>query len=114
MGTASLERTSESLARAEAVAIETEEMGTQVLGELGVQRETLERARDRLGDTSEEVNRSKKVLIKIRSNFLCNKLLLIIIIVLEIAILGGLCYWKFFTSWLINKIYSYLNYFIDT
>jgi hypothetical protein len=39
-----LERTTASLARSNQVAIETEQVGTEVLGELGEQRETLLRS----------------------------------------------------------------------
>ena len=92
-----MERTSDSLARSHALAVETEHVGTEVLGELGTQRETLTRARDRLQNTGEELNRSKRIIRAIKFNVLYNKILLIMIIILEIVVLGGLIYWKFFT-----------------
>lgn len=95
-GIASLERTSSSIARSTAVAVETEQVGTEVLGELGTQRETLTRTRDRLIDTDAELNRSKRIIRSMSRNVLYNKILLIIIIVLECGILGGVVYWKFF------------------
>jgi vesicle transport through interaction with t-SNAREs protein 1 len=49
-GTASLQRASESLARSQRVAIESEQIGEQVIGELGTQRESLTRTRDRVCD----------------------------------------------------------------
>ncbi|KAB7495630.1 Vesicle transport through interaction with t-SNAREs-like protein 1B [Armadillidium nasatum] len=97
IGTTTLDRTSESLARSHTIAIETEQIGTEVLGELGTQRETLERARDRLVETHEEISRSKKIIRAIGRNLFYNKILLIVIIILEMLILGGLIYWKFFT-----------------
>lgn len=97
MGTSSLQRTSESIARAEVVAVETEQIGTEVLGELSSQRETLERTRDRLADTKDEISRSRKVIRSLATNFLFNKVLLIVIICLELLIIAGLVYWKFFT-----------------
>ncbi|RXG68849.1 Vesicle transport through interaction with t-SNAREs-like protein 1B [Armadillidium vulgare] len=97
IGTATLDRTSESLARSHTIAIETEQIGTEVLGELGTQRETLERTRDRLVETHEEISRSKKIIRAIGRNLFYNKILLIVIIILEMLILGGLIYWKFFT-----------------
>ncbi|XP_045112334.1 vesicle transport through interaction with t-SNAREs homolog 1B-like isoform X2 [Portunus trituberculatus] len=57
-GTAVLERTSASIARSTAIAVETEQVGTEVLGELGTQRDTLTRTRDRLIDTEGELTRS--------------------------------------------------------
>lgn len=75
--------------------METEQVGTEVLGELGTQRETLSRTRDRLVDTDEEISRSKRIIRSISHNVLYNKILLIIIILLECAILVALVYWKF-------------------
>lgn len=76
--------------------METEQVGTEVLGELGTQRETLSRTRDRLVDTDGEISRSKRIIRSISNNVLYNKILLIIIIVLECGILGAVIYWKFF------------------
>lgn len=95
-GTAVLERTSASIARSTAIAIESEQVGTEVLGELGTQRETLTRTRDRLMETDAEVSRSRRIIRSMSRNVLYNKILLIIIIVLELAILGALIYYKFF------------------
>lgn len=95
-GTAVLERTSASIARSTAIAVETEQVGTEVLGELGTQRETLTRTRDRLVDTDGELSRTKRIIRSISHNVLYNKILLIIIILLECAILGAVIYWKFF------------------
>jgi Snare region anchored in the vesicle membrane C-terminus len=47
-GRAVLERTSDSLGRSLAVAAETERVGTEVVGELHVQRESLEHTRGRV------------------------------------------------------------------
>ncbi|KAK4292934.1 hypothetical protein Pmani_034335 [Petrolisthes manimaculis] len=95
-GTAVLERTSGSIARSTAIAAETEQVGTEVLGELGTQRETLSRTRDRLVDADGELSRSKRLIRSMSRHVVYNKILLVIIIILEIAILGGLVYWKFF------------------
>lgn len=95
-GTAVLERTSASIARSTAIAVETEQVGTEVLGELGTQRDTLTRTRDRLIDTEGELSRSKRIIRSLSCNVLYNKILLILIILLECAILGAVIYWKFF------------------
>lgn len=95
-GSAVLERTSASIARSTTIAIETEQVGTEVLGELGTQRETLTRTRDRLINTDAELSRSKRIIRSMSHHVLYNKILLIIIILLEMGILGGIIYWKFF------------------
>ncbi|XP_050713245.1 vesicle transport through interaction with t-SNAREs homolog 1B-like [Eriocheir sinensis] len=95
-GTAILERTSASIARSTVIAVETEQVGTEVLGELGTQRETITRTRDRLVDADGEISRSKRIIRSISRNVVYNKILLIVIILLECAILGALIYWKFF------------------
>ena len=94
-GTEILERTSQSLYRSTQVAIETEEVGTGVIQELGQQREALTRTRDRLTDTDTELTRSRRILQSMQRVGLTNKLVLIAIILLEIAILAGLIYYKF-------------------
>lgn len=95
-GTAVLERTSASIARSTAIAVETEQVGTGVLGELNTQRDTLTRTRDRLIDTEGELTRSKRIIRTLSHNVLYNKILLVIIILLECAILAAVIYWKFF------------------
>ena len=43
------------------MALESEEVGGEIVSDLGVQRETLERARNRLQETNAEISRSRKV-----------------------------------------------------
>uniref|UniRef100_A0A6M2DC99 Putative vesicle transport through interaction n=1 Tax=Xenopsylla cheopis TaxID=163159 RepID=A0A6M2DC99_XENCH len=95
-GVSALERTSDSLARSHQLAIETEEVGTTIITELGEQRETLLRSKSRLVRTDEELSKTQKVLKSIKTNVLMNKLILVILIVLESAILAALVYLKFF------------------
>lgn len=47
-GTQSLNRASESIARSHQIAAETDEIGTDILGELGRQRDVLTRTKDRV------------------------------------------------------------------
>ena len=47
-GTQSLNRATESIARSHQVAAETDEIGTEILGELGRQRDVLVRTKDRV------------------------------------------------------------------
>ncbi|KAK4022078.1 hypothetical protein OUZ56_007565 [Daphnia magna] len=96
-GTAVLERTSQSLHRTTQVALESEEIGTGVIQELSQQREVLVRTRDRLTVTDAELGRSRRILRSMSRVALTNKLVLICIILLEICILAGLVYYKFFS-----------------
>lgn len=97
-GRAILERTGESIARSTQIAIETETIGAEVVSELGEQRETLLRAKSRLTNVDEQLNSAKSVLRRMKRNVLYNKLILILIIVLETIILGTVSYLKFFKA----------------
>ncbi|KAJ8873951.1 hypothetical protein PR048_024791 [Dryococelus australis] len=97
-GRAILERTSESLARSQRTAIETEEIGTTVVTELGEQREILLRSKQRLSETNEGLSRSSALLRKMVCHVITNKLILIIIILLELFILAAVVFLKFFNK----------------
>ena len=95
-GTQVLERTGESIARSHQIAIETENIGNEVISELGSQRETLLRTRDRLDDANTHLDTVKTVLRKMGRNVIYTKLILIAIIVLEVLILASISYLRFF------------------
>lgn len=95
-GRAALERSAQSVARSQTVAAETEQIGREVVAELGGQRETLLRAKRRLSETDVELDSSRKVMRLITRRVLSNKLVLILIIILEVAILGITIYLRFF------------------
>ncbi|XP_022907305.1 vesicle transport through interaction with t-SNAREs homolog 1B [Onthophagus taurus] len=97
-GTAILARTGDSLARTNQVAIETENIGTEVVSELSSQRETLLRAKNRLTHADEQLDSSRNILRKMSRNVLYNKLILVLIIIVEIGILITVCYMKFFKN----------------
>ncbi|XP_076621520.1 vesicle transport through interaction with t-SNAREs 1b [Colletes latitarsis] len=97
-GDAVLQRSHESISRSQAIAIESEQIGTEVISELHVQREQLLRAKRRLSHTDEELDKTRRVLHIMRRNILMNKFVLILIILLEITILGIIIYLKFFHS----------------
>jgi len=96
-GSEALERTSQSLFRSTQIALETEEIGTGVIGELGQQREVLVRTRERLMDTDIELGKSRRILGSMYRVAISNKLILVLIIFTEAAILAGLIYYKFFS-----------------
>lgn len=85
-----LERTSQSLNRSERVAKETEDMGTNILDELERQRESLLRTRNHLDDNSATLRGSRRIIRTLNFQFITNKLILIIIIILQIFILVGI------------------------
>ncbi len=94
-GRAALLRTSESLERSKRTAVETEEIGTAVVQDLDSQTESLLRTRERLVNTDYELSRSRQLLRMAHRTVLANKLLLILIIILEVFILCSLTYVKF-------------------
>lgn len=93
---AALQRSAQSVQRSQTVAAETEQIGREVIEELGTQRETLVRAKTRLSETDQELDTSRKLMRMIGKRVLTNKIALILIILLEIAILGLTVYLKFF------------------
>ncbi|KAJ7399376.1 hypothetical protein BTVI_115422 [Pitangus sulphuratus] len=97
-GTDSLNRASQSIERSHRIAAETDQIGTDIIEELGEQREQLERTKSRLVNTSENLSKSRKILRSMSRRVTTNKLLLSIIIILELAILGGVVYYRFFRS----------------
>lgn len=95
-GTESLNNASQSIERSQRIAAETEHIGTDIIEELGEQREQLDRTRNRLVNTGENLSRSRKVLRAMSRRLVTNKLLLGVIILMELAILGAVIYLKFF------------------
>ncbi|KAK7103991.1 hypothetical protein V1264_018772 [Littorina saxatilis] len=96
-GHQSLQRASESIARSHQIAAETDQIGVEIIDELGTQRDTLLRTKDKLSDTDANLSRSRKILKNMARRMMTNKLILAVIILVELAILAGLVYWKFFS-----------------
>ncbi|KAM4690756.1 vesicle transport through interaction with t-SNAREs homolog 1B isoform 2-T2 [Rhinophrynus dorsalis] len=61
-GTESLNRATDSITRSHRIAAETDAVGTDIIEELGEQREKLDRTKGRLLNTSENLSRSRKIL----------------------------------------------------
>lgn len=95
-GNSILERTTQSVVRSQAAAAESEQIGTEVISELSQQRERLLRAKRRLSQTDDELDKARRVLNIMRRRVLMNKFVLVLIILLEVAILGIIVYLKFF------------------
>lgn len=90
-----LQRTTETINRTNVVAIQTEHIGAEVLSELGEQRESLLRTTRRLEDADQELSKSRVIIRKLRNEVLYNRIVLILIIILELGILVGLLVLKF-------------------
>ncbi|OWA52237.1 putative Vesicle transport through interaction with t-SNAREs-like protein 1B [Hypsibius exemplaris] len=97
-GRAVLERTSDSLGRSLAIASETERVGGETVGELHHQRESLEHTRARLEETNQDLSKSRGIIRSMGRRVVTNKLFLMIIILLEVGILGGVVYYKYFSK----------------
>ncbi|XP_062596957.1 vesicle transport through interaction with t-SNAREs homolog 1B-like isoform X1 [Saccostrea cucullata] len=95
-GTQILNRTSESIARSHQISAETDQIGVETIDELGRQRDVLERTKDRLVDTDSNLSRSRKILKTMAMRVMTNKMILIVVILLELGILGVVIWWKFF------------------
>lgn len=67
----------------------------QVLNELGEQRESLLRSQRGLQNTNDGLSKSRILLRAMKKNVFYNKLVLIMIIVMEVLILIGAIYLKF-------------------
>lgn len=95
-GTDMLNRASESIARSTRVAVETEQIGGEIIDELGDQRESLVRTRGRLKDVDQDLGKSRRILNSMAIRVATNKLILLCIIIVELAILGAVVYIRFF------------------
>ncbi|XP_038297632.1 vesicle transport through interaction with t-SNAREs homolog 1B-like [Canis lupus familiaris] len=95
-GTDSLNRATRSIERSHRIATETDQIGSEIIEELGEQCDQLERTKSRLVNTSDNLSKSRKILRSMSRKVTTNKQLLSIVILLELAILGGLVYYKFF------------------
>ncbi|KAJ8341065.1 hypothetical protein SKAU_G00333560 [Synaphobranchus kaupii] len=97
-GTDSLNNATRSIERSQRIAAETDHVGRDIIEELGEQREQLDRTRDRLENTGENLSRSRRILRSMSRRVMTNKLLLSVIILMELGILGAVVYLKFFNK----------------
>lgn len=88
-------RTNDRLSGIKSIAIETEDIGTAIVQELGDQRETLTGTRDRLLDIDNTRQSSHRYVSAINRNVFHDKMMLIFIIILEVFTLVGLIYLKY-------------------
>lgn len=91
-----IDRTTETVYRTQQIAAETDQVGIAVVDELGTQREALIRTKERLVDTDVNLTRSRKILRSMYRRVMTNKLILVVIIILELGILVGVVWYRFF------------------
>ena len=78
--------------------MENEEIGDAIVSDLGLQRESLERSRARLQETTAELSRGRRILVRLKISTIYNKIVLIFIIIIELCIIAALVYWKWFSK----------------
>lgn len=91
-----IDRTTETVYRTQQIAAETDQVGIAVVDELGTQREALIRTKERLVDTDMNLTRSRKILRSMYRKVMTNKLILVVIIILELGILAAVVWYRFF------------------
>ncbi|KAK0400380.1 hypothetical protein QR680_003469 [Steinernema hermaphroditum] len=90
--TESLARTSRKIQDTYRMVVETEQVGNEILGNLGSQRETITRARERMREADADVTRSNKVLSQMIRRVIQNRLLLLIIAIFMMVCLLFIIY----------------------
>lgn len=82
--------------RTEVICRESEVIGTETLGELANQRESLRRTNERITEANRDLDSTNKNLRYIYLKIATNKILLCLIIVMELVIIALQLYLKFF------------------
>lgn len=93
--TETLERSTRKLQESYQICVETEQIGNEVLGNLETQRDTINRARDRLRETEEDIGQSSKVLSAMIRRVIQNRALLMIVLAFLLIFVGLTIYFSF-------------------
>lgn len=93
-----LEDGRDRLAATRAVSARTEQIGVNILGNLGDQRESLLRADAHLSGTDEELSRGRRILRAMDRRVMTNKLVLVLIAVFLAASIGTVVYFRWFSN----------------
>jgi len=93
-GTDKLNESSNRLQNANRLAVESETIGTNVLGELVGQRKQLEGVKGNLDHIDDNMTRSRKILSSMTRRIATNKLILAFIILILLAANGLIIYFK--------------------
>eukprot|EP00128_Syssomonas_multiformis_P011316 Colp12_sorted_trinity150504_noHs@30374 len=94
VNTERLNQSNARLENAQRVALESEQIGADILAELGEQRETIQRTQDHLRGVDADLNKSQRVLRGISRRIATNKCLCALIILLLLGIIGVIVYLK--------------------
>eukprot|EP01111_Echinosteliopsis_oligospora_P014433 TRINITY_DN5435_c0_g1_i1.p1 TRINITY_DN5435_c0_g1~~TRINITY_DN5435_c0_g1_i1.p1 ORF type:complete len:250 (+),score=47.81 TRINITY_DN5435_c0_g1_i1:83-751(+) len=93
-GNAKLDVTSERLANAHRLGVESENIGASVLGELHGQRQQIIRATNKLDEVDDSMKSGRTILRGMARRVVTNKLILMIIIILLLIAIGLIIYLK--------------------
>jgi len=93
---ASLERANASIANTQRLADESEQMGTETLGQLHEQRETIVRLIDTTDGIDANLSRANKILNQMTVRIMAHKCIMICIVLGLCGILGLEVYFRFF------------------
>jgi len=98
-GSAKIDESTERLNNAHRIAIETENIGTSVLGEMHGQKRQLEGIRSNLDLVNDNVTKGRKIISSMGRRVVTNKLILAVIICILLLTNGLIIYFKW-----INKL----------
>lgn len=90
--TEQLERSGRRLERSYQTTIETEDIGRGILDDLHSQRDILQKSRDRLRETNENLGKSSRVLSGMMKRIIQNRILLVGLFVVTLVIIGVVLY----------------------
>jgi len=89
-----LDEGSKRLVNANRIALETEDIGANVLSELSSQKQTILRARDNLDLIEDNISRSRRILLKMSRRIATDKFVLMGIILLLLLVISLIVYFK--------------------
>jgi len=96
--TDALGKTSTRLEETHRICLETEEIGSSILSDLGQQRETLEGTRDRLRGADVDLARSRRILKSMARRAMANKFIMVGIIITLIGFIALIVYIQWFAG----------------
>lgn len=97
-GTERISKTGDRIKQGQQQLLETEELGSSILGDLHRQRETIGHARDTLHGADDNIATARRVLASMSRRLMTNKLIMAGIICLLLGSIGLILYHKFKSS----------------
>jgi len=102
-GSAKVEETSERLSNTHRIAVETERIGEEVLGEMYGQKKQLEGIRDNLDTVSDNAMKARTILSSMGRRVITNKLILAVVICVLLLTNGLIIYFKWINKYVTKK-----------